>query len=218
MQSKLLLVASLPMALAYYDSYNDCWNFIYSWMPYTCRYGIVSTSSITNQGYYEKDWFTCYGTNSYCMGQDATGSTTYGCGHDSFMCASCTYESYGIGIRIQSNGMPMHCWTWLEGQSMPARETYIDFKVRWNYMGSNNYVSENFDTNEKTDAILCDQDVTRSENMPDSINYWKSGWTPKSDNWVGLSRYNHVIKNALTEDGEDVTQTRDQTLMDTCLL
>ena len=121
-------------------------------------------------------------------------------------------------IRIQSDGMPYHCWTWLEGQSMPAKKTYIDFKVRWNHYWQNSYESEDFDTNEKTDAILCDPSVTSAENMPSSLYYWKSGWMPKSDNWVGFSRFNHVIKNALNEDGQDVTQVMNQTLMDTCLL
>lgn len=66
MKSTLFLVAFVSLAMAYTDSYNDCWNFIYAWMPYSCRYGIVSTSSIVNQDYYEKRWYTCYGTNSYC--------------------------------------------------------------------------------------------------------------------------------------------------------
>ena len=90
-KSLLLLVAFASLAKAYSDSYNDCWNFIYSWLPRTCRYGyVVSAPSIVSQDYRDKRSFTCYGTNSYCMGQDAEGSTTYVCWHDSFLCASCT--------------------------------------------------------------------------------------------------------------------------------
>lgn len=76
-KSSVFLVLFVSLAMAYTDSYNDCWSFIYTWIPYSCRYGIVSTSSIVNQGSGEMRHYYCSGTNSYCMGQDAVGSKTY---------------------------------------------------------------------------------------------------------------------------------------------
>jgi len=50
-----------------------------------------------------------------------------------------------------------------------------------------NYTEEQFDSDRKTDAILCTNRTT-VEQMPSTTVFWKHGKTPKMERMVGFSR------------------------------
>lgn len=72
--------------------------------------------------------------------------------------------------------------------------------------GIDNYSSSDFGSSDLTDSILCSDTRTSSLNMNTVTTFWKSGLMHKADGWVGFSRNNVLLGNALTSSDLDVTE------------
>ena len=67
---------------------------------------------------------TC--TNSYgvCAGSESSGSCTW----DRKLCVTCRNDSGTVKIRVQTNGLPNHCYK--SPRTAPTSQT-VDFEVNW---------------------------------------------------------------------------------------
>jgi hypothetical protein len=83
----------------------------------------------------------------------------------------------------------------------------VDFSVVWNadMTDIENYSTSDFDSSDLTDSILCDSSRTSSDNMNSATTFWKSGLMHKADGFVGFSRNNVLLGNALTSSELDAT-------------
>jgi predicted P-loop ATPase/GTPase len=114
--------------------------------------------------------------------------------------------------------MPKVCWRHNTRSDAVPDYKAVDFEVVWNANVNllENYTLEDFDTDLKTDEILCATDRTRAIYMHESVKFWKSGLTPKMDRMVGFSTLNVLLFNGLTTDGKDAV-LNEYLKMDECL-
>jgi len=80
------------------------------------------------------------------------------------LCVSCS-ETLGIvRVKVQSNGLPNHCFNSTVNNAAPMEN---EWEVVWNpdVTNINNYTTTDFDSSAKTDEVLCDIQRTSSSNM-----------------------------------------------------
>ena len=118
---------------------------------------------------------TCKGTMS-CPGTEREDAqTTYTssnpCQYQRKLCVTCSEVGGEVFIRVQTNGMPNHCFN---GLLNAPSEKESDFTVQYNPQVDVNvqtYSESDVNSVEKTSELLCDLQRTMSENMPSTSNY-----------------------------------------------
>ena len=92
----------------------------------------------------------CPGTES-----SATYTTAEPCTYTRKLCVSCTETSGVVKVKVQSNGLPNHCFY---STVNVAAASENEWEVVFNADVSNimNYDASDFDSSPKTDEIICD--------------------------------------------------------------
>lgn len=93
------------------------------------------------------------------------------CTFERKMCVSCRETDSGVvKIKVQTNMMPNHCFTSVSNNAVPKD---FEFEVNWQPDASqySNYEESDFDTQAKTDTILCDYKSTQKANMNSASDY-----------------------------------------------
>jgi len=101
----------------------------------------------------------------------ATYTSSSPCTWTRKLCVSCDDSSGTTMIKVQSNGLPNHCFSAVLN-TIPAAFEY-EWQAAFNADVSSimNYTSANFDTSAETDEILCDLQRTGSSNMNSASAY-----------------------------------------------
>jgi hypothetical protein len=136
-------------------------------------------------------------TANVCPNGEVADECTFNRG----LCISCRADDEEIVyIRVQTNGMPNHCYALNEDDVAPLYME-IDFEVVWNW-----YPEETQYTFAKTqidyDVILCDEDTSQDYNIPDVADFSTIGYTALKY-FSGIATSGAVLNNGLSELGAD---------------
>jgi len=156
-------------------------------------------------------------TDVNCVG----GNSTDLCPMTYKVCVTCRKISSQVYIRVQSNGIPKHCYGTTEDGGEYPNQRHIDFEVKWNQfrVGDYNYIETQIDQESEVDGLLCNRSVTSSLNMFSDSGYTEVSGSDNLDYISGYAFDNISILNALTPGGNDALQYNieyEQTL-DQCL-
>lgn len=95
---------------------------------------------------------TCTGVGK-CGSTSTYDSSTDECTWQRKLCVTCTETRSQVYIRVQTNGMPMHCY--VSSRKAPE-EIDLDFEVAWQWdAGSEIY--EQVNTQSQQNNLLCDE-------------------------------------------------------------
>ena len=118
------------------------------------------------------------GATVSCTGEmrcpGTSGSATYTdsspCTFTRKLCVTCAETNGQVRVTVSGNGLPNHCFF---STVNVAEAMENEWSAVWNPDVSNimNYTSEDFNSSEKTDEILCDLQRTSSSNMNSASDY-----------------------------------------------
>lgn len=101
-----------------------------------------------------------------CAGTESGSNCTW----NRKLCVSCRDASGTVKIRVQTNGLPSHCYK--TPQTAPAELT-VDWEVDWLSAAGANPASAPADQN-ALNALMCDSlDIAKDAFIPSSNNYEK---------------------------------------------
>ena len=106
-----------------------------------------------------------------CPGStSATYTDTAPCQYYRKLCVSC-YDNSGVTmVKVQSNGLPNHCYNSVIGYPTSIENEWtVAFNP--NVVGVENYTAADVDTSAETDELLCDLQRTAAANMHSSSDY-----------------------------------------------
>ncbi len=123
-----------------------------------------------------------------CVGT-LTGSS---CAWNRKLCVSCTDVSGTIYVRVQSNGLPNHCYY---SPNIGIMELDIDFQVKFNVDVTNNIFNS---ANSQTDInnLICDNKRTKQAYIPTVSDYTQTGAT-NIDKAGGIATSGVLIYNGV---------------------
>lgn len=179
---------------AYSGSLGDCEAFA-ALFSNTCSDEVATAdwnSASTQQ-------ITCTGAN-ICVGDtEFNKSNTHNCQHQSKLCVTCK-QTNKVWIRVQTNSMPFHCYTSPEFPNNEARAPIYydwDWTVEWNkdVYRWENYGSGEIKDQQTTDALLCNHEITKFDNVP---SFFTLNQGADIERAVGVARDNTLIFNSLS--------------------
>jgi hypothetical protein len=107
---------------------------------------------------------TCSNDYDLCAGTESNGSCTW----DRKLCVTCRDDSGTIKIRVQTNGLPNHCY---KNSRIAPVELTVDFEVNWLSTASENEESSPT-TQTALNALLCDElGIARKSHIPKSADF-----------------------------------------------
>lgn len=138
----------------------------------------------------------CAGTDAYDL------DPTHQCTHQMKLCVTCE-QTDKVYIRVQSNGMPNHCYSanYYPLQYYPDYKI-IDWTVEWNpnVYHDINYGSGRVDTQTEVDDLMCSHEVTAHT---ESVAQVVINQGSDIKRHIGVSFNNQLLFNSLTNFSQD---------------
>lgn len=129
-----------------------------------------------------------------CAGTESGGSCTW----QRKLCVTCRDDAGTIKIRVQTNGLPSHCYK--SPNTAPAEQT-VDWEVNWLSTATKNSASSP-NNQQGLNSLLCDNlKVAADDLVPSSAGYTKLDGK-KQDTAFGVANTGVLMFSALS--GENV--------------
>lgn len=150
----------------FYNGMASCESFASNFENTCTEAGPLSSmpsASVTCQNY------TNYGTymSNKCAGT-VSGTDDENCTWERKLCVTCRNDGGSIKIRVQTNGLPSHCYR--SPNTAPVAQT-VDFEVKWLSTAPQNGASN--PSNQKgLNSLLCDSlTIAADTKIPNSAGY-----------------------------------------------
>ena len=115
------------------------------------------------------------------------------------LCVTC-YTLRGVPfIRVQSNGLPNHCYT--SPRTAPAALD-IDFQVAWQAEAHTDSEEAYPETQEALDSLICDIQRSADSRIPAYTMYERKGTTMINTAW-GVATSGVLLMNGISAEGVD---------------
>ncbi|CDW72519.1 UNKNOWN [Stylonychia lemnae] len=136
-----------------------------------------------------------------CPFTGATVTEDTPCVWERKLCVTCA--SYGLNaakIRIQSNGLPNHCYS----PDQPPNEVDIDFEVVYNWQAPRNRLFKNLTTTAQLDAVVCNATTYLNDKINNTLADLEVFGDYSLNETVGITINGVLLKSGVNATGYDV--------------
>jgi len=114
------------------------------------------------------------------------------------LCVTCSNINNEAYIRVQSNGLPPHCY---KSPMDAISELDIDFEVKFQPLAGSSFNHEATSQN-NLNSLICDIQVTQANDIPSASDYTATGST-QIDTAAGIAINGVVLLNGISAEGVD---------------